>query len=83
MTSGDPGLTLAEGMTRSGMTVDQLWLRYLGVGGDAGEMEVEAYLLGLLRVDPFEHDLIAQALNEYFIDHGGNHPVAYSCDRRV
>ena len=40
-------------------------------------MEVEAYVLGLLVSDPLTHNLIAQALNEHFIDQGDDHPVAY------
>ena len=36
-------------------------LRQLSVGGDAGRLEVEAYVLGLLAADTFQHDLLAQA----------------------
>ena len=77
MTGPEPGLSLADGMSRSGMTFDELWLRQLAVGGDAASLEVEAYVLGLLVPDPHQHNLIAQALNECFIDHGGDHPVDY------
>jgi hypothetical protein len=31
----------------------------------------------VLTVDSYEHDLIAQALNEWFIDRGQDHPVGY------
>lgn len=69
--------TLEEGMSRSGMTWDSLWLRQLSVGGAFGELEVEAYVLGLLEPDAYQHDVIAQAINEYFLDVGQDHPVAY------
>ena len=71
------GLSLDEGMTRTGMDFNELWLRQLALGGDAGRLEVEAYVLGLLAPDPYQHDLLAQALNEWSLDHGGDHPVGY------
>lgn len=71
------GLSLRDGMARSGMRFDELWLRQLGLGGDAGLLEVEAYVLGLLKTDRYQHDLLAQALNECFLERGEDHPVAY------
>jgi hypothetical protein len=50
----------------------------VAVGGDASPLELEAYLLGLLAIDPHQHDVIAQALNEHFLDCGQDHPVPYS-----
>ncbi len=47
-------------------------------GGDASPLELEAYLLGFLVLDPHQHDVIAQALNEHFLDLGQDHPVPYS-----
>lgn len=76
-------LSLFDGMTMSGMTTEQVWLRQVSVGGDAADIEVEAYILGLLHPDALQHDLIAQALNEHFVDHGGNHPVTYSDSARA
>ncbi len=79
MTADDDGsgLGLQEGIARSGMAFDELWLRQLALGGDAGRLEVEAYVLGLLVPDRYQHDLLAQALNEWSIEHGGDHPVGY------
>ena len=71
------GLSLRDGMARCGMRYDELWLRQLGLGGDAGLLEVEAYVLGVLEVDRYQHDLLAQAINECFLERGENHPVAY------
>ena len=72
------GLTLQDGMTRSDMTFEELWLRQISVGGQAAELEIEAYVLGLLQVDSYQHDVIAQALNEHFVERGEDHPVGYS-----
>jgi hypothetical protein len=59
------------------MSWHDLWLHHLSVGGDAGELELEGYVLGLLTLDAYQHDLIAQAINEYFLEHGADHPVEY------
>jgi hypothetical protein len=69
---------LEAGLTRSGLTYQELWWRQVAVGGDASPLELEAYLLGLLTMDPHQHDVIAQALNEHFLDCGEDHPVPYS-----
>jgi hypothetical protein len=73
-------LTLSQGMTLSGMTFEQLWLRLLGIGGDTGSLEVEAYVLGLLAADRSTHDSIAQAINEHFLDRNMGQPVRYADD---
>jgi hypothetical protein len=77
MSNDHLALSLFDGLQRSGLTPTDLWLRYYAVGGDAGEIEVEAYALGLLRPDTLEHNLIAQALNEHFLDCQEDHPVGY------
>ena len=78
MTATEGRLSLEEGMALSGMDYGELWVRHVALGGDAGRLEVEAYVLGLLVADPTQHDVLAQALNEWFLDRGGDHPVAYS-----
>jgi hypothetical protein len=83
VTAEDPGLTLQEGVSWTGMTFDELWLRQLALGGDAGRLEVEAYVLGLLMADSYQHDVLAQALNEWSLERGGDHPVGYWRDGTV
>jgi hypothetical protein len=79
MTEGVPtGLSLFEGMSLSGMTYQELWLRQVSVGGIAGDLEVEAYVLGLLTPDRHQHDVLAQAINEFFLERGADHPVSYA-----
>lgn len=77
MTSTEPGMSLQDGMRLSGMGYPELWLRHISVSGTIGELELEAYVLGLLVPDSYQHNLIAQALNEYFLEVGQDHPVAY------
>jgi len=64
-------------MRLSEMSWHELWLRSVSVGGTAGELELEGYVLGLLTPDAYDHDLIAQAINEHFLERGEDHPVAY------
>ena len=41
-------------------------------------VELEAMLYGALRPTVHDREVIAQALNERFVELGGNHPVPYS-----
>ena len=66
-----PGISLEAGMELSGMDYHQLWLRQISVGGDIGSLEMEAYVLGVLQPDNYRHNLLAQAINEHFLDLGG------------
>ncbi|WP_251040258.1 hypothetical protein [Arthrobacter sp. ISL-72] len=51
-------------MKASDVSVPELWLRYFGIAGDAGEYEVEAYLQGMLSFPSTQRDLLAMAANE-------------------
>lgn len=58
----------------------ELWLRYFELGGMSTNFELEAFLYGALEPSPHDHDVIAHALNERFVEMGGNHPVPYAED---
>jgi hypothetical protein len=77
MTAHTAGLSLEDGLDLSGMSMNEVWLRQVSVGGSAGSLETEAYLLGLLVPGPHQYDLLAQALNEHFVELGQDHPVGY------
>lgn len=49
---------------RAQLSVDELWIYYFSLTGDAGPLEVEAYLNGLMPLDPYQHDVLACAINE-------------------
>ena len=55
---------LAHAFGHAELTVHELWLRYLALGGDAGPTEVEAYLNDLMPLSSGEHNILAQAVNE-------------------
>ncbi len=48
----------------TGLSLEELWLRYFGLGGDAGKIEIDAYLSGLAPLSSLQHDLLAHAINE-------------------
>jgi hypothetical protein len=52
----------------TGLSVQELWLRYFSLGGNAGEEEVDAYLHGSLLLQPIDRDMLALAVNEYIAD---------------
>jgi len=64
-----------------GLSRDELWLRYAALGGNGSSIELEAFLVGILKPSPHDHDVIALALNERFVELGQDHPVPYLADR--
>jgi predicted DNA-binding ribbon-helix-helix protein len=59
------------------LTHPELWMRYFELGGMSTGIELEAFLYGALQPTAHDHDVIAHALNERFVELGGNHPVPY------
>jgi hypothetical protein len=55
---------LEDGRRRAGLSIDELWLRYFGLGGTADVVETEAYLRGLVTLSGYERDMLAHAVNE-------------------
>jgi hypothetical protein len=49
---------------RGELTVQELWLRYLALGGDHDEFDIDGYLQGILLLNTLEQDTLAVALNE-------------------
>ncbi len=43
-------------------------------------IQLEAFLYEALRPSSHDHDVVAHALNERFVELGGNHPVPYRAD---
>jgi hypothetical protein len=53
---------------RGELTVQELWTRYLALGGHADEFDIDGYLQGLVGLDAFEQVILAVALNEQLDD---------------
>ncbi|RBY84938.1 hypothetical protein [Blastococcus sp. TF02A-30] len=49
---------------RGELTVSDLWLRYVALGGNGDLFDVDGYLNGLLQLNPFDQDVLATAVNE-------------------
>ena len=60
-----------------GLSVLELWFDYIGMGGRLLPQELRARLAGDGQLDGRDHDLLAQALNERFLDRDEDHPLAY------
>jgi hypothetical protein len=73
----ESGFSLRDGMDLVGLGWQELWLRYSALGGDADEQQIRDHVLGEGCTDAHEHNVIAQAINEAFLDRGQNHPVGY------
>jgi hypothetical protein len=74
----EPALDVLDAFRQqAGLSHRELWLRYFELGGMSTGFELEAFLFGVLAPSDHDHDVIAHALNERFVELGGNHPVAY------
>jgi hypothetical protein len=53
---------------RSELTVQSLWLRYVALGGSGDAFDLDGYLQGLVSLESYQQDVLAQALNEALDD---------------
>ncbi|MHB1516934.1 MAG: hypothetical protein ACYCVN_00925 [Acidimicrobiales bacterium] len=71
---------LEQGRIDAGLTLGELFLRYFELGGMSSPIQVEAFLYEALEPSAHDHDIVAHALNERFVELGGNHPIRYATD---
>jgi hypothetical protein len=76
--SGPRSDVLDKARQNAGLTHGELWMRYFCLGGTSTALQVEAFCYGALQPSAHDHDVVAHALNERFVELGGNHPVPYS-----
>lgn len=74
----DQQRSLAQAWSRAQLTVEGLWTRYFALGGQAGLVDVGAYLHGLGELPPLQRDVLAEAVNERLDELAGAHRAAYS-----
>lgn len=53
---------------RAELTISQLWVLYLGLGGRLDLFSIEAYLHGLTPLPAAQQDVLANAINEQLDD---------------
>jgi hypothetical protein len=64
MTSHDRHRHMDVARVRAELTVHDLWLRYVALGGTGDAFDLDGYLQGLVPLETFQQDVVAQALNE-------------------
>ena len=76
---GDPDLPLGMALVLAELSLGDLWLRYLALGGMATTPELRAYVDGSSEVgfDSVEHDVLAHAFNERFREMDLDHHLRY------
>ena len=62
------------------ISLDDLWLRCFAIGTMNTATELEAFLRDADRPTRHEYNVIAVALNEYFVEVGSSRVVPYSED---
>lgn len=77
---GEPGGELDRGRREVDLSMADLWWAYFALGGNATPTEVSAMVTGRSRPERMDHDILAQAINDRFLDLGLDHPVAYASD---
>ena len=50
------------------LSIEELWLRCFELGGMSTQLQLDAFLPGIIRPTPHEHNLMAVALNQYFME---------------
>jgi hypothetical protein len=60
------------------MSLAELWIDYVGLGGAMLPEDIQSFLRGERRIADHDHDVLVQALNERFLQGGDDHPLAYA-----
>lgn len=68
MTNDDRHRRMDAARIRAELTVQELWLRYLALGGTNDAFDLDGYLQGLMPLDAFQQDVLAQTVNEALQD---------------
>lgn len=59
------------------MAAAEVWFAYFALGGMEPPKVIDSILEGTVAPTDRDYDLLAQALNERFMDRGTDHPVPY------
>jgi hypothetical protein len=77
-TAGNRVLEAAR--VQAGMSFNELWIAYFALGGAETAGAVRAFLGSETDPPLVDFDVLAQAINEKFMDMGSNHPTPYRED---
>ena len=70
-------ISLADGQRQLALTDTELWTRYLALGGRGDIRQLMNHVRAGDCPDSDEHKVIAQSLNDAFVERGHDHPVSY------
>ncbi|WP_326963201.1 hypothetical protein [Arthrobacter sp. PL16] len=59
---------IADVMRQGHISTHGLWVYYFSIGGFIGEVEVDAYLHGLMPLPALDEELLAVAVAEMYAD---------------
>ena len=59
------------------LSIEDFWIRCFGLGGMSTPLELDAFLHDARLATSHEHNLMALALNEYFVEIGVSQSIAY------
>jgi hypothetical protein len=76
-----PYEVLEAARVEADMSIERLWVAYFALGGAASPAGVRSYLDGS-GAGTIDYDVLVQAINETYVEKGGNHPVPYRDDLR-
>ncbi|WP_372672544.1 PP2C family protein-serine/threonine phosphatase [Amycolatopsis kentuckyensis] len=75
---GEQQRLLTACFARSGLTLEQLWMRYFALGGSQSLLELDAYLNALTTLPRVDRDMLAHAVNERLDELAGPPRAPYS-----
>lgn len=64
MTSLESHRRMDDARARADLSVQDLWLRYVGLTGSGDAFDIDGYLQGLIPLDAFQESILGQAVNE-------------------
>lgn len=80
MTDRAVGPILEAACAVAGLSHRDLWISYYALGGLQSPAVLDGYLTGAVVPGRGDYDLLAQALNDRFIQQELDHPVPYAED---
>ncbi|MEV4150915.1 PP2C family protein-serine/threonine phosphatase [Amycolatopsis sp. NPDC049691] len=75
---GEQQRLLTVCFARSGLTLEELWMRYFALGGSQSLLELDAYLNSLTTLPRVDRDMLAHAVNERLDELAGPARAPYS-----
>jgi len=60
----DQQRSISAALRHAKLTIDELWMQYFALGGEAAIIDVDAYVHGLTELPPLQRDILAHAVNE-------------------